>query len=111
MPVQQKNWIVGLKKLHLSTFLVDTGATNMSVLTHRIGLQKGAPMQFRTANGNVIGYATYIDSLWFGNIEGRKIRASINPGMLDEQVLLGMSFLKYLKLAQEGDTLRLSGPQ
>lgn len=36
-----------------------------------------------------------------------RLRASLNPGMADDQVLLGMSVLKHLEFTQRGNTLIL----
>jgi len=35
------------------------------------------------------------------------VRGHLNPGMRDNQVLLGMSVLKQLEFTQRGDTLTL----
>ncbi|MEW5966852.1 MAG: TIGR02281 family clan AA aspartic protease [Pseudomonadota bacterium] len=92
------------------TFLLDTGATLVSVparLGDALGLRPGAPMQAVTANGTVTTYATRIDSLAFGPFDLRGVQASLNPGMRGEQILLGMSVLKHLEFTQRGDTLVL----
>ena len=92
------------------TFLLDTGATLVSVpaqLAENLSLRAGAPMQAVTANGTVTTYATRIDSLAFGPFDLRGVPASLNPGMRGEQILLGMSVLKHLEFTQRGDTLVL----
>jgi len=92
------------------TFLLDTGATLVSVPAHladRLGLEAGAQQQSITANGTVGTRATRVDTLAFGPFTLRDVRASLNPGMADEQVLLGMSVLKQLEFTQRGDTLVL----
>jgi aspartyl protease family protein len=43
----------------------------------------------------------------FGPFDLRDVPASINPGMADNQVLMGMSVLKHLEFTQRGDTLIL----
>lgn len=91
-------------------FLLDTGATLVSVPAHlaqRLGLEAGAPMRAVTANGTVTTRATRVDALAFGPFEVRDVPASLNPGMGGEQVLLGMSVLKHLEFTQRGDTLLL----
>jgi aspartyl protease family protein len=91
-------------------FLLDTGATDVSVpegLANRLGLDKGARARFQTANGSVYGHMTQLDQVRLGDIELEGVRASINPGMSGESVLLGMSFLKHLEFTQRGDTLIL----
>jgi aspartyl protease family protein len=92
------------------TFLLDTGATFVSIPAHlapRLGLEAGIPQQAVTANGTVITRATRIDELAFGPFRIRGLPASLNPGMADEQILLGMSVLKQLEFTQRGDTLVL----
>jgi aspartyl protease family protein len=92
------------------TFLLDTGATLVSVPAHlggELGLKAGAPQQAMTANGTVTTRATRVDALAFGPFEIRGVPASLNPGMADNQVLLGMSVLKHLEFTQRGDTLIL----
>ncbi len=92
------------------TFLLDTGATLVSVPAHlagELGLQPGAYQQSVTANGTVTTRATRVDSLAFGPFSLRDVPASLNPGMGGDQVLLGMSVLKHLEFTQRGDTLIL----
>ena len=92
------------------TFLLDTGATLVSVPAHladELKLKAGAWQQSITANGTVATRATRVDSLAFGPFDLRSVPASLNPGMADDQVLLGMSVLKHLEFTQRGDTLVL----
>lgn len=91
-------------------FMLDTGATLVSVpagLADRLGLKRGAPGVSETANGRVTTYATRLAHLTLGGIELDDVRASINPGMQGEEILLGMSVLKHLEFTQRGDTLTL----
>jgi len=92
------------------TFLLDTGATLVSVPAHlaaELGLRAGAYQQSITANGTVSTRATRLDSLAFGPFDLRDVPASLNPGMADNQVLMGMNVLKHLEFTQRGDTLVL----
>lgn len=92
------------------TFLLDTGATLVSVpagLAGKLGLKAGAYQQSITANGTVATRATRLDALAFGPFALGDVPASINPGMAGDQVLLGMSVLKHLEFTQRGDTLIL----
>ena len=92
------------------TFLLDTGATLVSVPAHlasKLGLEAGAYQQSITANGTITTRATRVESLAFGPFNVRGVRASLNPGMGGDQVLLGMSVLKHLEFTQRGDTLML----
>jgi aspartyl protease family protein len=95
---------------HRVRFLLDTGATLVSVparLAGELGLVPGARQVSVTANGNVDTRATRIDTLAFGPFVVRNVPASLNPGMADDQILLGMSVLQHLEFTQRGDTLIL----
>ena len=66
------------------SFLLDTGATLVSVPAHLaagLGLVAGAPQQSVTANGTVLTRATQIGVLAFGPFKLSEVRASLNPGM------------------------------
>lgn len=92
------------------TFLLDTGASDVSVparLADRLGLRPGPPQQSLTANGTITVYASVADEVTLGHIVRRRVRASINPHMNDDTVLLGMSFMQDLELVQRGNTLTL----
>ena len=92
------------------TFFLDTGATDISVPGHlakKLGLHYGPESYYQTANGTIIGYRTRLDSVAIGNIKLNNIRASINPNVKHDEILLGMSFLKHIEFTQRGDTLIL----
>lgn len=92
------------------TFLVDTGASYVSVperIAKNVGLKKGAPMLVSTANGTVTVYATTLDEVSIGEIKLHDIKADINPHMGGNEILLGMSFLKDLSITHQGDQLTI----
>ena len=89
-------------------FMLDTGASDVSIpdkVAQRIGLQRGTAKFYETANGTIKAYATRLDTLKLDDIELHRVRASINPHMKGETILLGMSVLKHLEFTQRGDTL------
>ncbi|MDH5572929.1 MAG: TIGR02281 family clan AA aspartic protease [Gammaproteobacteria bacterium] len=91
-------------------FMLDTGATDISVpetVAKRLRLKAGTPSIYQTANGNITVYKTILEQVNLGGIQLNEVRASINPHMSNEEILLGMSFLKHLEFAQKGDTLTL----
>lgn len=95
------------------TFLLDTGATFVAVpleLAERLQLQRGRPMMVSTANGLSESWSTRIDSLQLGDIRLRNVSAGIVPGIVGEDVLLGMSALKQLDFTQRGNELILRQP-
>jgi aspartyl protease family protein len=93
------------------TFLLDTGATDVVIpaaLAARLGLPRLGKNRVQTANGEIDVYGTVIESLEFGNISLRAVRAAINPNMgPDEEILLGMSALKQVDFRQENGELIL----
>lgn len=96
------------------TFLLDTGATLVSVPANQgpaLGLIPGAYGKAITANGEIETRLTTIETLTIGPFKLNKVRAAINPGMNDNQVLLGMSALKQLEFTQSGKTLILHSPK
>lgn len=91
-------------------FLLDTGASDISIpagLARQIGLKRGAAMRYQTANGTITVHATMLATVDLGGIVLQQVRASINPNMQGDEVLLGMSFLKHLEFTQRGDSLTL----
>ncbi len=91
-------------------FMLDTGATDVAVpaqVADRLGLKRGRKRIYQTAKGPATAYATILEQISLGDIQVHNVRASINPHMRSEEVLLGMSFLKQLEFSQRGDTLTL----
>lgn len=95
------------------TFLVDTGATNVSIpesVAQKAGLVGGIWTPVTTANGTINVQATIIEELKIGPLVLNSVRASINPQDTDEIALLGMSFLSYFELIQRDGTLEIRTP-
>jgi aspartyl protease family protein len=93
-----------------ANFLLDTGATDVVVpaeLATEARLQAGQPTRARTANGDVTVYAALIDELVIGDIVLSNVRASINPAMHGNTVLLGMSALRHIEFTQRGNLMTL----
>ncbi|MBT3205276.1 MAG: TIGR02281 family clan AA aspartic protease [Gammaproteobacteria bacterium] len=100
----------GLINNKVVTFLVDTGATTTSIpanLATKLNLKKGHRFTVQTANGNSFAYSTIINSLKIGDMKFNNVSASLNPGLLGNEILLGMNILKNIELIQRGDTLIL----
>lgn len=92
------------------TFFLDTGATGVSIPEHiaeKIGLQRGYRYQSSTANGTIDVYSAVLDKVELGPIALYDVRGSINPHYEEDDILLGMSFLKHLEMTQKGNTLTL----
>ena len=92
------------------TFLLDTGASDISIpdkIARKLNLKYGSEQRYQTANGVITGNLTTLNKVSIGNIKLDNVRASINPKMKDDEILLGMSFLKFIEFTQRGDTLIL----
>ena len=90
-------------------FLVDTGATDVAVsekLARSMGLEFGPRVTVMTAAGPAAAWKTRLRSVNLGSLALDNVRATITPG-LGREVLLGMSFLQYFSLRQEGDRLMI----
>jgi aspartyl protease family protein len=90
------------------TFLVDTGATTTSIpanLQKYLRLKAGPAFNVWTANGVATAYMTRLDELKMGEILLSDIKASLNPGLPGDAILLGMNVLKRMELIQRGDSL------
>ena len=95
---------------HPVTFLLDTGATDVSIpaaMAAALELERGIAMTAHPANGTAQVFDTRLDELSIGNIRLHAVSASINPGFTGDEILLGMSALKQLEFTQQGRELIL----
>jgi aspartyl protease family protein len=91
-------------------FLLDTGATGVAIpsrLAERLRLPRGRPFVTNTANGQTRSYQTRLGEVAIGDIRLNNVDAAITPGLEMNEILLGMSFLKYIEFTQRGNTLTL----
>ena len=103
----------GLANDQSVTFLVDTGASGISIpdsVARRMGLKRGRSFDVLTANGTAQVFTTRLESLTIGPFTQLKVRAHINPSMDGETALLGMEFLRHYDLTQRGGELTISTP-
>lgn len=96
---------------HSIQFLVDTGATSVSITqaeAERIGLRyrNGRRVLTQTANGVVPAHLTVLDSIRVGDVEVRNVEAIVIPGQMSH-VLLGNSFLTRFLMKRENDVMTL----
>jgi aspartyl protease family protein len=92
-------------------FLVDTGATNVSLSeteAQRLGIDfaKGQRGLANTANGQVVAHRVSLGSVRVGDVTVYNVDATIVPAQMD-MILLGNSFLSRFQMKRENDTLTL----
>lgn len=97
----------------LINFLVDTGATFVSLNQHqakKLGIQfryKGKKIPLSTANGITTGYKIKLKYVKVGSIKLFNIDAVVMSGKSTNKALLGMSFLGKLNMENRDDMLIL----
>jgi len=104
--------IVGQVNGRTIRFLVDTGATSVSLpatFARNAGIdyQKGARGMVQTANGPAAAYRVRIDSVTVGDITLYQVDAIVMEAGLDT-ALLGMSFLSRTDMKRDGANLVLT---
>ncbi|MDP3267776.1 MAG: retropepsin-like aspartic protease [Legionella sp.] len=90
-------------------FLVDTGATLVAIpqnLAKRLNVTGRYPITISTANGEVTGSLTRLQSLSFGEFTINDVKAVIIPTN-DDEVLLGMNVLSKFSIMQDQNRLIL----
>jgi len=105
-------WTVGSINGKSVRFLVDTGATFLSMgatEAERLGIdyRKGQRGVGRTATGEVVAYKVGLDSVRIGDVQVYNVDALITQLPM-EQVLLGNSFLTRFQMRRDNDVLVLS---
>jgi len=103
----------GLINGHEVTFLVDTGATSVAMpasVAKRVGVTLGESYMSHTAAGDAKSFYTELAEVSIGPIKIMNLEGAVIPSMRGEEVLLGMSFLKYLDLRQKNGELIIQVP-
>lgn len=93
--------------------LVDTGANIMSISSQTadaLGIEfyHGKPVPIRTASGITNGYMIVLREVSVGGISVNNVEAVVTEGRFPETVLLGMSYLRHVKMEERDGTLSLS---
>jgi aspartyl protease family protein len=93
------------------TFMVDTGATNVSMSAadaQRIGLDftKGQPVRMNTANGLAQGYRVRLNSVRVGDVEIYDVDAIVTQEPMPF-ILLGNSFISRFSMRLDADQMVL----
>ena len=95
-------------------FLVDTGASQVAMnenTARRVGLQYklyGKKTNVSTASGISLAWFIPLKKISVGGVELKQVNALVVKGAGPEEVLLGMSFLKQLKMQDDGNLLKLT---
>ena len=108
----QHFYVEGAINGHPVTFMVDTGATLVSVneeLARKIGLSPGVPTLFDTAGGRVAGRVVPEATVQIGSIRAEGIRVGINNGG-PAAALLGQNFLNKVDLQQSPQRMTVRIP-
>jgi len=102
---------MGMINGQTTSFLVDTGATSVSISqieAEKLGLRYmyGKRIVTQTANGIVPAYQFQLNSIRIGEVEVRDVDAIVIPGLMGH-VLLGNSFLNRFQMRRENDVMTL----
>lgn len=97
---------------HPIDVLVDTGANVLAINSQdakRLGInyQAGNPIKVETASDLVDGYQVTLQSVSLGSIRVNHVEATIIEGSYPDIVLLGMSFLKHVKLSEHRGVMQI----
>ena len=94
--------------------VIDTGASTVSMsagLAARLGINYSGGMQgvSHTANGSVRSYSVVLPLVQVGDIALRNVPASVLEALPtpNAEVLIGNSFLRYVEMRRDGDTMTL----
>ncbi|MBK1721454.1 retropepsin-like aspartic protease family protein [Thiocystis violacea] len=91
-------------------FLVDTGSADVAMpyrVAQKLALRLNPGGVSKTGNGNVQSWSAWLDSVDVGGLEARQVKATVLPNMHGDQVLLGMSYLKYMEVVLAAGELTL----
>jgi len=95
-------------------FLIDTGASQVAMnesTARRVGLQYklyGQKTGVSTAAGKSSAWFLKLNKVSVGGVELKQIEALVIKGPGPDEVLLGMSFLRQLKMQDDGQLLKLT---
>jgi aspartyl protease family protein len=94
--------------------VIDTGVSTVSMsagIAARLGIHYSGGMQgvSHTANGSVRSYNVVLPLVQIGDIALRNVPASVLEALPtpNAEVLIGNSFLRYVEMRRDGDTMTL----
>ncbi len=112
-PVNGMYMVGGTINGHPVKFMVDTGATWISMNSHhakRIGLDyrvSGKRSSVSTASGVEQVFVINLDRVKIGDIELHHVEAAVLEGRSPTEILLGMSFLDRVEIERKGQVMTL----
>jgi len=95
-------------------FLVDTGASSVAMSAtdaRRLGIQyrlDGIPVTANTASGLAKGWRVRLNTVRLGQLLEKNVEAVVVDGDHPSQVLLGMTFLKRMRVDKDGDRMQIT---
>lgn len=95
-------------------FLVDTGASSVALSAsdaRRLGIQyrlDGVPVTANTASGLAKGWRVRLNTVRLGQLLEKNVEAVVVDGDHPSQVLLGMTFLKRMRVDKDGDRMQIT---
>lgn len=99
---------------HSVRFLVDTGATSVALSAsdaRRLGIQyrlDGIPVTASTASGLAKGWRIRLGTVRLGQLLEKNVEAVVVDGDHPRQVLLGMTFLKRMRVDKDGNRMQIT---
>jgi len=96
------------------SFMVDTGATVLAMSSEqadRLGIDyrtDGTATQVITASGPAASYYVNLDAVQVGGISVDGVQTAVVEGAYPTEILLGMSFLRHVQMAENAGVLTLS---
>lgn len=102
-------YVAGSVNGHPLTFLVDTGASTVSItraFARQAGLPPGNATEFHTASGSFTGETISGVEVEIAGIQVSGISVGVGVQMADQKIgLLGQNFLRRVELIQSGDAM------
>jgi aspartyl protease family protein len=97
--------------------LVDTGANVVAISSAQADamnidyFETGTPSQVETASGLTEAYSVVLQSVSVGGIQIENVEATVVEGTYPATILLGMSYLRHVKMQEHNGILSLSKSQ
>jgi len=96
--------------------MVDTGASSVAISGRQadalgIDYYMGRPIPVETASGLTNGYAVTLQSVNVGGIEVNNVPATVLEGNFPVTILLGMTYLRHVRMEEQNGILSLSRVQ